>query len=415
MSESRISRLLRRPLSYPLLKICFVLVFFVLVTLVARHLLFLPRTFEFEQVSRKQDLAQSFIRPGLNIDNLPLVRIDYGKYKPASEVPGDGDSDDDDGDGDDDSDSLAQRRQKCLTTGAFIGPENDGALNCSEYCNVTSDEVEYAFLTNRDTRRILNGRTRMRVGAYCLPTRLATCNRNTSLVVYSIVGWTCIPTTDAFAGEGGHTIVVCNGQLRDNALRVVYDQYIPPNLVFGNVYTDRLSDGKYRFQCAEKERDELGNLYLQSPLNRLHQLRNWCSADIPYAFNDTIDWNRGVCLCDTAHGQIADKLTGRCTACRRRFDDTSKQISYVQRPCYSFNDNVLSFQRRLKELRDRLNVHPYDATITMFPCGWNDQGTSSEYSLPRCLDYFVALYRPVLPSHNTLNNIDSYSIDKYQN
>lgn len=391
-------------LSFPLLKIAFVLVFFVFVTLIARHLLYLPRTFDFDRVDRKHDLSQSQIRPGLNIDNLPLVKIDYGKYKPSSNV---GDDTSPPGSGDDSID-LAQRRQQCLSGGAFLGAENDSTINCGEYCNVSEDAVEYVFLTNRDTGRILNGRTRMRPGAYCLPTRMATCNRNTSLVVYSISGWTCIPTTDAFAGEGGNNIVVCNGSLRDNALRVVHEVTIPPNLTFTNVYTDRLANGTYRFECPQKERDNMGNLYIQSPLNRLHRLRNWCSADIPYATKSEVDFQNGVCLC-TGESMIKDQATGRCTVCYRHFDSLTKQISYVQRPCYSFVDNILDFETRVAELRKMLNVSPTDDSITMFPCGYNDQGSASEYTLPRCLDYWVSLYRPALPSHNTLNTIDAFS------
>lgn len=402
-------------LSYPFLKVTFVLVFLIFFTLIARQLLFVQRPFGFERVSRKTDLSQTQLRPGLNVDNLPLVKIDYGKYKPNAGTPdegnngGGGGGDDNNNDVSDPNLSLAARKQLCLTRGLYLGPQNDQAVDCSLRCSLASDEVEYTFLSDRDTRRIVVGQAPLRVGSYCMPTRMTICNRNTSLVVYSLSGWTCIPNTDAFAGEGGNRIVVCNGKLRDNALRTVYVDSIPPNLVFTDVYRDRLADGTYRFECLRNERDANGNLYIESPFNRLHQMRNWCASDIPFASRVSVDLQAGRCICEGSKEMVVDKLTGRCTVCRVRFDPEVKQISYTQKPCFSFVDTVQQFEQRVLDLRKQLDVSADDSSITIFPCGYSDQGSSSEYTLPRCLDFYIAMYRPALPSHNTLQVIDSFS------
>lgn len=390
-----------RRYSFPFLKIAFVVVFLVFFTLVARHLLLVPETLRFERLDKRSDLSQNVLQPGLNIDNLPLVKIDYGKYKPNTDVPG-ADAPPDE------SVSAAQIRQLCLSRGYYLGPENTDA-NCGEVCGVSDEAVAYTFLTPADTSRIVAAKQKLKPGAYCMPTRMATCNRNTSSVVYSLEGWLCLPRTDAFAGEGGNHIVVCNGSLRDNALRVVYTGSIPANLAFNDVYRDRLADGTYRFECPRTTRDEIGNHYLESPVNRLHQLRNWCTSSVPWAADGGVNWTTGRCECGT-NGLVLDPNTDRCTSCRIHFDADTKQISFAQRPCFSFIDSVQQFEDRLKELRDQLNV-PDDQLnqIAIFPCGYNTQGSSSEHTLPRCLDYFIAAYKPALPSHNTLQVIDSYA------
>lgn len=395
------------PSSYPLLKITFVLTFLLFLGVLTKFVLLQQTPLPIEQANQKTDLAQTQIKPGLNVDNLPLVKIDYGKYRPSETVQGGGDNDHTDP-----SISIAQRRQACLSRGAYLGPESTD-VNCSDYCGLPAEDVQYIFLTANDVKSgsVVIGRQPMKPGSYCMPTLMATCNRNTSLVVYSINGWLCLPRTDAFAGSGGNRIVVCDGKLRDNALRVVYEEFIPPTLVLNNVYTDKLSDGTYRFECLHNHMDVIGNKYLTSRLNRLHLLRNWCVENIPFAADVNVDLINGICECV----KFEKDKDGRCTACNIHFDNTSKQIAFNSKPCYSFTDTIAQFEDYLATLRKQLdlplNSHEALKERTLLPCGFNDQGTSSEKTLPRCQNYYIALYNPPLPSHNTLNFIDQYSTD----
>lgn len=389
--------------TYPLLKISFLLTFVLFLVLLIRHVMLLQRPFQVERYERKTDLAQSQIRPGLNIDNLPVVKIDYGKYRPTANVPGD-ENENDTNDKSDETISVAQIKQLCLTRGYYLGPENTETL-CGDVCNVADDEVTYVYITASEANNVLVGRQRLRQGGYCMPTLMSTCNRNTSSVVYSMNGWICLPRTDAFAGEGGNRIVVCNGSLRDNALRVVYRNTIPSNLAFTDVYRDRLADGTYRFECLHNERDRSGNLYLQSSYNRLHTLTNWCTFLVPFATGVTTDLARGECHC----GEMLtlDASSGRCTACAPAFDRYTKQIAFHSQPCYSFNDSYYQFAELAKSFKKRNNLQDNESAALM-PCGYNTQGNTSEYTLPRCLSYNIALYQPILPSHNTLNTIDAH-------
>ena len=170
--------------------------------------------------------------------------------------------------GADDEESIAERRIRCLTRGVYLGSQNQ-YVNCVDYCRVSSEEeVRYVYLAT--TEKIIAGRSPLAPGAWCLPTSAASCNLNSAIVVYSLNGWLCLPKTDILVGEGGNKIAVCNGSLWDNALQVQYDGFIPANLFFNDIYEDRLSDGRYRFQCLANLKDDLQNLYLRSPFNRFH-------------------------------------------------------------------------------------------------------------------------------------------------
>lgn len=385
-----------------------------LLLLVLRHVLLLSRPVPFDRIERSTDLAQADLQVGLNVDALPLVQIDYGRFKPASDTP----DEHVDHDQPDKSITREQTRQLCLTRGAYLGAEvttNDAASNCAEHCGLDPSEVQYTFLTQADTRQVVAGRERLRAGGYCVPTAMANCNRSTSKVVYTITGWRCLSRTDAFAGAGGNRIVVCNGDLRDNATQTVYRRFIPPNLVFTDVYRDRLADGRFRFECPQAEVDAIGNPYLVSPLNRLHRLRNWCTETIPYAAGAEsgddggvrVDFDAARCVCGP---QLFETASGRCTACRNHFDDVAKQIAFTQKPCFSFEDTVEQFEQRLAQLKQQIGGDTDKlGDVALFPCGFNDQGAASERTLPRCLNYFAAVYQPALPSHNTLRTIDSYA------
>lgn len=367
----------------------------------------------FEKIDRTTDLAQSAIRPGLNIDNLPIVRVDYGSYRPNTSI---GDNDNNNSDDNDSGIVAASRRQQCLTRGAYLGRENL-EIDCSKFCNVAADEVAYVYIGQDQTDRVIRERRKTIPGGYCMPTLAATCNRVTSIVAYSIQGWLCIPASDAFAGEGGNRIVVCNGTLLDRALGVVYHQHIPPNLQFNNVYSDRTSDGSFRFECPPSAVDTIGNRFVPSPVNRLHIMRNWCVSNIPYAASGKVvfydDNNRARCSCESP--LHLNETTTKCETCWPRFDKTTFTITVAQHPCFSFQDDIEHFAARAKEVYDtqpagEASIGSVNPTMkTMFPCGWNAVGGgSSEWTLPRCLDTFVGLNRPPLPSPMTLRTIDNF-------
>lgn len=380
-------------------KICLILIF-IATMLVILQLTTTFRKFDSDTYGQKIDLSQKYIRPGLNIDNLPLVKVDYGAYVPQQKVGNDNndaeDDDDDDENKIEDKNSIANIRQACLTKGYYLGSENE-YQDCASVCSVSSEDVvSYAYIEN--TSNVIAGRKQLKAGAWCLPTKAATCNTSTSIVVYSINGWTCIPMTDAFSGEGGNQIAVCDGSLYDNALKVRYTNFIPSNLVFNNVYEDKLSDGRYRFTCPSDLTDDIKNHYLISPYNRFHLLRNWCLSDTPFGRrtskpNDTFT----ECHCDKP--LYADSKTGKCTSCQPKFDVLKMTVQLAPRPCYSMNDYV----EYLANIRERLKVPNKEIVL---PCGFTDDSNSnSEITRPRCTNAEIMAYSPMLPSANTLQYI----------
>lgn len=361
------------------------------------------KKFQRDYYSRSVDLSESTIRPGLNIDNLPAVKIDYGKYKPSENTGDDSDNEDDagggNGGGKTPSDSAAARRVNCLTRGVFLGKKNE-YVDCSSYCRVSSEKiVKYVFLTSSDT--IINGRTKMSPGAWCMPTTAANCNTSSAMVVYSLNGWLCIPRTDALVGEGGNQIAVCNGSIFDNGLNVRYDQFVPSNLTFNDFFHDRLANGKYRFQCVENSIDELKNKYLVAPFNRFHLLHNWCVEDIPFAKDTSVpNFQTGQCFCDDPYGTTTE---GKCTACRVGFDKTSFTFNLRVQQCFSVRDYV-SFLDRIKG-----QLLPNEIVR---PCGIDESDSSgSEVTRPRCLLNKIGVFSPPLPSPNTLSVIKSKMTD----
>lgn len=365
-----------------------VMISFVLITYrIGRSLV----TFQMDNYSRETDLSGTQIRPGLNIDTLPIVKLDFGNYRPVV----------DGGDNNDQSD-IAERRVRCLQRGVYLGP-SDEYIDCSVYCRVGSEsEVKYTFVDQPS--RFIAGRIQIEPGAWCMPTAAANCNPNSANVVYSLNGWLCIPRTDLLVGEGGNRIAVCNGSLYDNAMNVRYDEFIPSNLVFNNLYDDRLADGRFRFTCLPHIRDELYNKYLESPLNRFHVIHNYCVSDIPFAIDTAVpDFQTGLCTCPDPYTR-ANNDNGKCTACKTGFDDLSLTFNLRIQPCFSLRDHV----QFINDLRNQASIGEI-----IRPCGLTDTKQSSgEVTRPRCIINKVPSYTRYLPSPNTMNYIRSHLVEE---
>lgn len=348
--------------------------------------------FERDRYTVDDDLSTANLRTELNVDSLPAVKIDYGKWRPDAGT----------GDVDDNEDDVSARRVKCLQKGVYLGPENE-YRDCADYCRVSSErEVAYTFVSKGS--RVISGRTATRPGAWCLPTAAANCNTSTSTLVYSLNGWLCIPRTDAFVGEGGNRIAVCDGSIRDNALNAQYDEYIPANLVFDDFYEDRLADGRYRFECLAQKRDDVGNYYLTAPFNRFHLLHNYCVSGIPFALVEAKpDFERAVCRCPSPYETTE---AGDCTACRTGFDRRTLTFNLRVQPCFSVRDHVnfvVDLQRRLARNGEIVR-----------PCGIDSESRGNgELTRPRCLIGHLPVFKSYLPSPATLHYIQDKLTDPF--
>lgn len=341
--------------------------------------------FDLDEYKAGTDLSATYIEPGLNVDNLPNVTLNLDDYRP-SQATGDDDTTTNDSE-------QALRRVTCLQRGVYLGTENR-YVNCANYCHVSSEqEVMYTFVT--DASRYVTGRLHLTPGAWCLPTRAASCNPNTSLVVYSLNGWMCLPRTDLFGGEGGNRILACNGSIRDNATNQTYNLYIPANLTFNDFYEDKLPDGRYRFECPPDLRDEYQNKYLRSPFDRFHLIHNFCVRDIPFADDKIVpDFTTGKCNCgDNLH----EMKNGECSACKEGFNVDTFTFNLQQMPCYSLRDTVQFLER----IRDRVGE-----SGVVLPCGFTQQtNAANENVQPRCIEDRLSAFAPLLPSASTLTNI----------
>lgn len=372
------------------LLLCVVLLVFIIIL---QQVFSCNKKFPHDFYSQNVDLNEKLVKPGLDVDTLPIIKIDYGNYKPAENVGGVNSNESGVND-----EAISQIRNKCLTTGYYLGKVNQ-AVNCRDICSLTNNEsVEYVWIT--DGNRMLNGNMNSENGAWCLPTVVSSCNLSTSVVIYAISGWLCLPSTDAFAGDGGNLITVCNGTLYDAVFDVTYEKFIPNNLVFSDVYEDTLPNGKYRFYC-KTEPDELKNNYIVSPVNRLHQLRNWCISDIPFASGGIPNFQSHNCVCP--YPFALEPVTGKCTACPPRFNNNDFTCQLRSSPCYSIRDYV----EIVKVLHDMRNDD--NRRDSIIPCGLDQTGTiNSESTQPRCIRTHIPIYQPPLPSNSSLQYLSQY-------
>lgn len=310
-------------------------------------------------------------RLGIGMDSLPPVRFQAKQ------------SDKSLNNNNDDDEKIRARRYVCLTTGLYLSPQDD-YVDCRTHCAVT-DGVEYKYVDRIGA--IVNGR-QTRAGSYCLPTDAALCNTNTSLIVYGKASWRCMPQTRAFAGTGGNRIVVCDGTLLDRATGRIWRDFIDPTLQFSSI-DEKLSHGAdradYRFVCPPS-RDRLGNKRIESPLDRLIQLDNYCAAMIPHA-DSTIqpDFRNNTCSCST--------LT--------RPDPESHMCTPYQ---IGFNNRTYESTIRLDQCVETWSVRSTYPTndAPLYPCGVARE-TGSDVAYPSCQKVNAVLFDRVVPSSYALS------------
>lgn len=334
----------------------------------------------------RKDLAQQYktvVSPDTRIGtlpgDLPVVRVDYGKYRPNVN---DGDSNDDN------SEDINRIRRQCLSSGYRLGSEDTWA-DCPAVCNTPN--VMYQYYTNESN--VYVGRLQMRAGAYCVPTQAANCNLRTSLIIYAYEGWTCLPQISGLTGEGGNTIALCDGRIWDRGTGTVYEKEIPFDLVFKDFTHDKLSDGDYRFKCVQNVRDRQNNLLLTSPFNRLQFTENFCLKNIPNAAYQDVIWDTGVgCPCvASSNGQWEKDYTdnGTCTACLLKVDPISLYTYFARRKCYSTVDNLTTLEKLLSD------------DMFIAPCGTTYLDVE-EGGRPRCTTAGLQAFTVSAPSAGTL-------------
>lgn len=309
---------------------------------------------------------------GVNIDSLPPVRLG------AKDSRVDSPSNDDHDDEDNDDAEARDRRHRCLTIGEYVSSVYD-YVNCRSYCRV-ADGVEYRYFDRAGL--LIDGR-RGRVGSYCLPTRAAMCNTNTSIVVYtgSKDNWKCLPQTRAFAGEGGNRIVVCDGSLLDRATGIVWREFIDPTLQFSSIDERLPNDGGYRFVCPAS-RDRLGNTRVESPMDRLLHFDNYCAALIPFAAADIRpDFRTGRCICSDSTRE--DPVGKMCAPYEAEFNGNTYETTLRAEHCIE-----------MWSVRSVYDVETFRRTI---PCGV-EHGTGANVSYPSCVRLKAFVFDRPIPS-----------------
>lgn len=366
------------------------------------------------RLTQSSEYNENLLNIGSNVDTLPQVKINFGRFKPVESLP-------------ENAQDIEFTRQQCLTKGYRLGSENT-SVDCQSVCQ--AQEVAYKYISNSE-QVVINNKL-LAQGAYCLPTDAAICNTKTSILIYGISRWLCLnQISDYFGGNGGSRIDICNGKILDNLNGQIYENTIPSNIVMTDFINEKVSENKFRFECLPQQRSTESNInYINSDFDRFRLIENFCITTIPLlssqVSNDTIpDWNASTysSLCkekckkqnydiwnldhaNQNHQKDTNILAGSCIACKTFVDKTTWTTIVpginTRNLCYSIMDNV-EFVKRI-----------FDTNLYAMPCGFKGTDSSAveeEYTRPRCREVELSYFRKPLPSHNTIkliaDNLDS--------
>lgn len=331
-----------------------------------------------------------------SIDNLPQIRVDYGKYRPPIEQLEEGIN------SEHNEMPNFELANRCTTKGLYLGSE-DIWRDCNAECKIGDEfAVRYRFVS-ADENFIVRGK-KLQNGAYCLPTDAAQCHPNTTYTMYTASGWRCVVREPSlFSGYGGSTIRACNGRIADKATQLIYNDTIPLNLRFQDFREDRLDDNKtFRFECAIDRDDQLRSLVV-ADVDRFTPVVNWCTVNIPAtSIADTVkpqfnaDNIGNVCNCAATETKFAKNRSGQCTACKNyttgNFETYIGDVPQQNNICYSLADDTETISFALAE-------YPFVQI-----CGLTASETdmSAELLRPRCIETAFQIYFKPLPSRDTI-------------
>jgi len=247
----------------------------------------------------------------------------------------------------------------CQKYGLYLGSE-DIPVDCTNICNSTG--FGYKYITQPSF--IVHTAITMRPGGYCLPNEITRCNQYTGLMLKTYESWTCQSRwPEILQGDDTSTIVGCNGYITDQLTGQTYIHHLPVNVVLNDIYTDKLPNGQFRFECTDildkhplsKQAtlyDNMGNKLIPSPTSRFVRIKNHC-ASLIYSANPVIkpNFEQGYCECpeEMQHGLRYNHNTIDSQPCSSCFggqtlitDDKSLLYMNFPRKCIKASDLINS-------------------------------------------------------------------------
>lgn len=225
--------------------------------------------------------------------------------------------------------------------------------DCIRLCANSSAKV----LTVYDGDIIVSNNSQLSPGTYCSIGDRPECNSQTTIPMLTINSVVCRSRfPQLFGGTLGNDIVACSSSEFTNVNNVLWDylhnEAVNPATILIDDADEKLTSGEYRFRCKFNGRDDKGNLYVESPLNRFIPWRNWCAENI-YNAHDSVQTvftsNDFQCECGDfditrVKHMIDNNPKSQCAAYayeRSAITDIDQDIIKLKIPYKCFNMNSL--------------------------------------------------------------------------
>lgn len=196
-----------------------------------------------------------------------------------------------------------QQANNCAKGPVFINSEfKIDNLDCIRIC--VNDSAKAIKVEEEESIAFDN--SFLSPGSYCIIGPRPECNTNTTIVLMTINSVTCRSKfPELVGGKVGNTIVACNNSIINDPKNILWDN--KNNKPF-NTYTTKLTNvdelledsSSFRFTCKFNGTDNLGNKYIESPLNRFHPMKNYCTQTIYKAHPDikfVLQGDNFICDC----------------------------------------------------------------------------------------------------------------------
>lgn len=222
----------------------------------------------------------------------------------------------------------------------------DDTCDCSQYCKGNYEKIHIY-----DEELVLF-HEKLKNGTYCLPKGALQCHLKSSMPVYSVNGWTCVPRNNN-VWKNNHFIACQSPYAQTNALNILYDNKNQKEV--DSPITDyyEMHNGQMRYQCSCQSKDIRGNLMVALDEVPFTCVPDQCLSNFKNNVQN-IGWKVDHCDCGPYNHEIPNDLTTPCIDSElgvKNFKFTgvlkcTNRESIVKHPIYC-NENYFTFTKRI--------------------------------------------------------------------
>lgn len=253
----------------------------------------------------------------------------------------------------------------CFSVPTLVTTYDTGNFDCAAVCS--DDRAVYFYVAPNDVF-VVNGSV-LRSGGYCsLNSIPRNCNRETSVILYSVNQWTCIADDPRyFAGEA-NLMQVAGRQHSDMILPTHADRNVlwdnrfdrevnPLSNTFRYSWDDTMEDGRRRFEVRCNALDIHHNKMILNPLNEIECMPNVCT-NVHWVHPDVRpNFATGICDCGNRNTTRVENIdasdrSSRCAAVTNRVVASDRD--------YNFRVECLSLDTPVTEYRKHKLLCPPD-------------------------------------------------------